>query len=174
MNREGREIFSKRQNFLFWGLTFRNTFVRDCRSKGYEHSRGGPALQLRSYNMATQLSYPFTKYLVDGSGGWVGWQLNASAKDIGGGGGSSRLLACKISQKQTNKQSKNVCTQSPSSLSNWKKTEKTYLNMLFSSQLGTQSERCDFRAAAAISKSFLHTAGNAAQQEARTTPTHET
>ena len=123
--------------------------------------------------MATQLSYPFTKYLVDGSGGWVGWQLNASANDIGGGGAFFALTRLQDFPK-TNKQSKNVCTQSPKSLSKKKKTEKTYLNMLFSSQLGTQSERCDFRAAAAISKSFLHTAGNAAQQEARTTPTHET
>ena len=125
--------------------------------------------------MATQLSYPFTKYLVDGSGGWVGWQLNASANDIGGGGGggSSRLLACKISQKQTNKAKTSVHNRQNLNQKK-KKTEKTYLNMLFSSQLGTQSERCDFRAAAAISKSFLHTAGNAAQQEARTTQTHET
>lgn len=62
--------------------------------------------------MATQLSYPFTKYQVVGSGGWVGWcivlvgwQLNATARILGGGGGLgfSRLLACKISQKQTNK-----------------------------------------------------------------------
>ena len=34
INREAREIFSKRENSLFWGLTFRNTFVRECRSKG--------------------------------------------------------------------------------------------------------------------------------------------
>ena len=55
--------------------------------------------------MATQLSYPFTKYLVDGSGGWVGWQLNASAKDIGGGGGVLRAysLARFPKNKQTNK-----------------------------------------------------------------------
>jgi len=46
--------------------------------------------------------------------------------------------------------------------------------MLFCSQLGTQSEWCDITAAAGISKSFLHAAGNAAQQEARTTPTHDT
>ena len=110
-------------------------------------------------------------------GGWacvlVGWQLNASARILGGGGGglgSSRLLACKISQKQTIKQTKHTITKFFIKV----KTEKTYLNMLFCSQLGTQSERCDFRAAAAISKSFLHTAGNAAQQEARTTQTHET
>ena len=43
MNREAREIFSKRENSLFWGLTFRNTFVRECRSKRYEHSRAGTA-----------------------------------------------------------------------------------------------------------------------------------
>ena len=35
-------------------------------------------------------------------GGWVGsWML--AQMILGGGGGSSRLLACKISQKQTNK-----------------------------------------------------------------------
>ena len=100
----------------------------------------------------------------------VGWQLNASARILGGEGGSSRSLACKISQKQTIKQTKHTITKFFIKV----KTEKTYLNMLFCSQLGTQSERCDFRAAAAISKSFLHAAGNAAQQEARTTPTHDT
>ena len=55
--------------------------------------------------MATQLSYPFTKYLVDGSGGWVGWQLNASAKDIGGGGGFFALTRLQDFPK-TNKQTK--------------------------------------------------------------------
>ena len=56
--------------------------------------------------MATQLSYPFTEYQVSGwVGVLVGWHLNASARILGEGGGvgSSRLLACKISQKQTNK-----------------------------------------------------------------------
>ena len=58
--------------------------------------------------MATQLSYPFTKYQV---GGWVGvlfwwvgsWMLAQGYKRGGGGVGFSRLLACKISQKQANK-----------------------------------------------------------------------
>ena len=54
--------------------------------------------------MATQLSYPFTKYLVDGSGGWVGWQLNASANDIGGGGGV--LRAYSLARFPKNKQTK--------------------------------------------------------------------
>ena len=98
----------------------------------------------------------------------VGWQLNASARILGGG--SSRSLACKISQTQTNKQTKHTITKFFIKV----KTEKTYLNMLFCSQLGTQSEWCDITAAAGISKSFLHAAGNAAQQEARTTPTHDT
>lgn len=99
----------------------------------------------------------------------VGWQLNASARILGGGG-SSRSLACKISQNQTIKQTKHTITKFFIKV----KTEKTYLNMLFCSQLGTQSEWCDITAAAGISKSFLHAAGNAAQQEARTTPTHDT
>ena len=43
MNREAREILSKRENSLFWGLTFRNTFVRDCRPKRYEPSSAGLA-----------------------------------------------------------------------------------------------------------------------------------
>lgn len=81
-----------------------------------------------------------------------------------------RLLACKISQKQTIKQTKHTITKFFIKV----KTEKTYLNMLFCSQLGTQREWCDITAAAGISKSFLHAAGNAAQQEARTTPTHDT
>lgn len=111
--------------------------------------------------MATQLSYPFTKYQVGGSGGWVRWV---------GGLVVLRLLACKISQKQTIKQTKHTITKFFIKV----KTEKTYLNMLFCSQLGTQREWCDITAAAGISKSFLHAAGNAAQQEARTTPTHDT
>ena len=92
------------------------------------------------------------------------------AQGYWGAGGSSRLLACKISQKQTIKQTKHTITKFFIKV----KTEKTYLNMLFCSQLGTQSEWCDITAAAGISKSFLHAAGDAAQQEARTTPTHDT
>lgn len=127
--------------------------------------------------MATQLSYPFTKYQV---GGWVGvlylvgWQLNASARILGGGGGGGGLRAHSLARFPKNKQTKQKRLYTIAKFSTKVKTEKTYLNMLFCSQLGTQSERCDFRAAAAISKSFLHAAGNAAQQEARTTPTHDT
>ena len=130
--------------------------------------------------MATQLSYPFTKYQVVGSGGWVGWcivlvgwQLNATARILGGGGGWV-FRAYSLARFPKNKQTKQKRLYTIAKFSTNVKTEKTYLNMLFCSQLGTQSERCDFRAAAAISKSFLHAAGNAAQQEARTTPTHDT
>ena len=101
----------------------------------------------------------------------VGWQLNASARILWGGGvgvfALTRLQDFPKTNNQTNKAHNHKFFIKV-------KTEKTYLNMLFCSQLGTQSERCDFRAAAAISKSFLHAAGNAAQQEARTTPTHDT
>ena len=97
----------------------------------------------------------------------VGWQLNASARILGGGG-LTRLQD--FPKKQTIKQTKHTITKFFIKV----KTEKTYLNMLFCSQLGTQSEWCDITAAAGISKSFLHAAGNAAQQEARTTPTHDT
>lgn len=115
--------------------------------------------------MATQLSYPFTKYQVGGSGGWVRWV---------GGWRVWLFCACSLARFPKNKQTKQKSLYTIAKFSIKVKTEKTYLNMLFCSQLGTQSERCDFRAAAAISKSFLHAAGNAAQQEARTTPTHDT
>ena len=115
------------------------------------------------------------------SGGWVGWcivlvgwQLNASARILAGGGGGWVFRAYSLARFPKNKQTKQKRLYTIAKFSTKVKTEKTYLNMLFCSQLGTQSERCDFRAAAAISKSFLHAAGNAAQQEARTTPTHDT
>jgi len=87
----------------------------------------------------------------------------------GGGGVRAYSLARFPKNKQSNKQ-KHTITKFFLKV----KAEKTYLNMLFCSQLGTQSEWCDITAAAGISKSFLHAAGNAAQQEARTTPTHDT
>ena len=49
----------------------------------------------------------------------------------------------------------------------------SYLNMLLWSQLGPKSEWSDLRATATIEKSFIHTARDVAQQEARATPTHE-
>ena len=126
--------------------------------------------------MATQLSYPFTEYQV---GGWVGvlvgWHLNASARILGEGGGAGWVLrAYSLARFPKNKHTKQKRLYTIAKFSIKVKNEKTYLNMLFCSQLRTQSERCDFIAAAAISKSFLHAAGNAAQQEARTTPTHDT
>ena len=112
------------------------------------------SLSIKVKTEKTYLNMLFCSQLGTQSG-WVGWQFNACARIWGGGGGW-------------------VCTQSLSSLSIKVKTEKTYLNMLFCSQLGTQSKRRNFIAAAAISKSFLHAAGNAAHQEARATPTHDT
>ena len=62
------------------------------------------------------------------SGGWVGWcivlvgwQLNASARILaGGGGGGAGVGFFALTRLQdfpkTNKQSQNVCSQSPSSL----------------------------------------------------------
>ena len=99
--------------------------------------------------------------------------MNASARILAGEGGGG-FRAYSLARFPKNKQTKQKRLYTIAKFSTKVKTEKTYLNMLFCSQLGTQSERCDFRAAAAISKSFLHAAGNAAQQEARTTPTHDT
>ena len=93
-----------------------------------------------------------------GSGGWVVWLF----------------CACSLARFPKNKQTKQKSLYTIAKFSIKVKTEKTYLNMLFCSQLGTQREWCDITAAAGISKSFLHAAGNAAQQEARTTPTHDT
>ena len=45
--------------------------------------------------------------------------------------------------------------------------------MLFSSQLGPEGKWCNFRAATTIEKSFTHTAGDVAQLNARTAPTHK-
>ena len=113
------------------------------------------------------------------SGGWVGWcivlvgwQLNASARILAVGGWVFRAYS--LARFPKNKQTKQKRLYTIAKFSTKVKTEKTYLNMLFCSQLGTQSEWCDITAAAGISKSFLHAAGNAAQQEARTTPTHDT
>ena len=119
------------------------------------------------------------------SGGWVRWvgglvycigglAVECYRKDIGGGGGGWVFRAYSLARFPKNKQTKQKRLYTIAKFSTKVKTEKTYLNMLFCSQLGTQSEWCDITAAAGISKSFLHAAGNAAQQEARTTPTHDT